>query len=64
MRNFIGNANKFCRKSIYIILKSDNKFTEVVIEDDGDGYPSDILSKIGEPYLKAFKSHPKVEKQD
>ena len=23
------------------------------IEDDGDGYPNDILSKIGEPYLKS-----------
>ena len=56
MRNFIGNANKFCRKKIFIFLKSDSKFTEIVIEDDGDGYPSDILSKIGEPYLKAFKS--------
>ena len=56
LRNFIGNANKFCRKKIFIFLKSDIKFTEVIIEDDGDGYPSDILSKIGEPYLKAFKS--------
>jgi two-component system sensor histidine kinase RegB len=26
--------------------------TEIVIEDDGEGYPADILSKIGEPYLK------------
>ena len=40
---------------VFITLKSDNEFTEISIEDDGDGYPSDILSKIGEPYLKAFK---------
>ena len=52
LRNFIGNANKFCSKKIFITLKSDNEFTEIIIEDDGDGYPSDILSKIGEPYLK------------
>ena len=25
----------------------------VTIGDDGKGYPSDILSKIGEPYLKS-----------
>ena len=25
--------------------------TEVIIEDDGNGYPRDVLSKIGEPYL-------------
>ena len=30
--------------------------TEVNIEDDGEGYPKDILSKIGEPYLKTLKS--------
>ncbi|MBD1164196.1 ActS/PrrB/RegB family redox-sensitive histidine kinase [Pelagibacterales bacterium SAG-MED13] len=53
LRNFIGNANKFCLKSVYITLKSDNDCTEVIIEDDGNGYPKDILSKIGEPYLKS-----------
>ena len=52
LRNFIGNANKFCSKKVFITLKSDNEFTEITIEDDGDGYPNDILSKIGEPYLK------------
>ena len=56
LRNFIGNANKFCKKKIYITLKSDNENTEVIIEDDGEGYPSDILSKIGEPYLKSIKT--------
>ena len=53
LRNFIGNANKYCSKNIFINLKSDNKITEITIEDDGGGYPSDILSKIGEPYLKS-----------
>ena len=53
LRNFIGNANKFCKSKVFINLKSDNDFTEITIEDDGNGYPSDILSKIGEPYLKS-----------
>ena len=53
LRNFIGNANKFCQKTVYINLKSDSEFTEIIIEDDGDGYPKDVLSKIGEPYLKS-----------
>ena len=55
LRNFIGNANKYCSKNIFINLKSDNEITEITIEDDGNGYPSDILSKIGEPYLKSSK---------
>ena len=52
LRNFIGNANKYCSKKIFITLKSNKDFTEINIEDDGKGYPSEILSKIGEPYLK------------
>ena len=53
LRNFIGNANKFSNKKIYINLKSDNEMTKIVIEDDGNGYPRDVLSKIGEPYLRS-----------
>ena len=59
LRNFIGNANKFCKNNVFITLKSDNEFTEIIIEDDGPGYPYDIISKIGEPYLKTLK---KIEK--
>jgi len=53
LRNFIGNANKFAKNTIFISLKSDSKITQITIEDDGDGYPKDVLSKIGEPYLKS-----------
>ena len=52
LRNFIGNANKFSRNKIFINLKSDSETTEITIEDDGEGFPRDILPKIGEPYLK------------
>ena len=55
LRNFIGNANKFSLNKIYINLKSNENFTEIIISDDGSGYPNDILSKIGEPYLKSLK---------
>ena len=56
LRNFIGNANKFSETKVFISVKSDNLFTEIVIEDNGNGYPSDVLRKIGEPYIKSFKS--------
>jgi len=48
LRNFIGNANKFSRSAIFINLKSNSEMTEIVIEDDGYGYPKDIISKIGD----------------
>ena len=36
-------------------MRSDNQITEINIEDDGKGYSNDILSKIGEPYLRSSK---------
>ncbi len=56
LRNFIGNANKFSKENVYINLKSDSEITEIIIEDDGNGYPKDILPKIGEPYLRSNDS--------
>ena len=56
LRNFIGNANKFSKSKIFINIISNSDTTEIIIEDDGEGYPSDVLSKIGEPYIKSYKS--------
>jgi two-component system sensor histidine kinase RegB len=55
LRNFIGNANKFANKKIFLSIKSDSNITEIIIEDDGEGFPKDLLSKIGEPYIKSYK---------
>tara|TARA_B100000963_G_scaffold357420_1_gene379592 strand:+ start:435 stop:1715 length:1281 start_codon:yes stop_codon:yes gene_type:complete len=59
LRNFIGNANKFSSNIVFINLKSDSETTEISIEDDGKGYPRDIISKIGEPYLRSNLSKDK-----
>jgi len=56
LRNFIGNANKFSKSKIFINVKSNNDVTEIIIEDDGEGYTNDVLRKIGEPYIKSYKS--------
>jgi two-component system sensor histidine kinase RegB len=53
LRNFIGNAAKFSKETVFMNLKSNSEITEIIIEDDGNGYPRDILSKIGEPYLRS-----------
>ena len=56
LRNFIGNANKFSKSKVFINIKSDSDITEISIEDDGEGYTSNVLRKIGEPYIKSYKS--------
>ena len=54
LRNFIGNANKFGNEKIEIFLKSNDKNTEVIIRDDGPGFPKDLIDKhrLGEPYIR------------
>ena len=52
LRNFIGNANKFSNYSIEVTIKSDEKFSEILIQDDGPGFPEDIIDKLGEPYIR------------
>jgi two-component system sensor histidine kinase RegB len=59
IRNFIGNANKFAKKNVYITITSDSQKSSLSIEDDGSGIPKDILAKIGEPYIKSLKSQNK-----
>jgi len=56
LRNFIGNANKFAKSKVFINIKSNSDITEIIIEDDGEGYPNDVLRKIGEPYITSYKS--------
>ena len=56
LRNFIGNANKFSKEKVYITIKTDNEYTNVIIEDDGSGFSKSVLSKIGEPYIKSLRS--------
>ena len=53
LRNFIGNATKFSKSKVYIFLTSNRNEIEITINDDGPGFPLDIIKKIGEPYIKS-----------
>jgi len=61
IRNFIGNANKFARKNIYISIISDSEISYITIEDDGPGFSKEVFNKIGEPYIKSL--NPKNNKK-
>jgi len=53
LRNFIGNATKFSKSKVNIFLTSNRNEIEITINDDGPGFPLDIIKKIGEPYIKS-----------
>ncbi len=53
LRNFIGNAVKFSKENVLISIVSDNINLYILIEDDGPGFPEDIIKALGEPYIKS-----------
>ena len=53
LRNFIGNAVKFSKSKVNVILKSNKENIDVIINDDGPGFPEDIKTILGEPYIKS-----------
>jgi len=56
LRNFIGNANKYSQDKVEIILTSNKKITNILIKDDGPGFPKDLIEKdrLGEPYIRTL----------
>ena len=56
LRNFIGNAVKFSKTKVEIILSSNKKYIEILIKDDGPGFPADVIEILGEPYIKSKSS--------
>ena len=53
LRNFIGNAIKFSKSKVNIFLTSDEKEIKIIVNDDGPGFPKDIIKSLGEPYIKS-----------
>ncbi len=53
LRNFIGNAVKFSENKIQVVLESSNETITIKINDDGSGFPEDIIHLLGEPYIKS-----------
>ena len=49
--NLIENAVDYAREKVTITVEHDHRRVLIVIEDDGNGYAPDILTRIGEPYV-------------
>lgn len=49
--NLIENAAQFARQSVLIDASWDKTALTVTITDDGPGFPSDLIARLGEPYL-------------
>ena len=49
--NLIENAVDYARSTVQVTVAHDRGRVSITIEDDGPGYPPDILPRIGEPYM-------------
>ena len=51
--NFLENAIDFAKNKVIVNAVWTEDSVTVTIVDDGPGFPNEIISQIGEPYLKA-----------
>ncbi|WP_374545356.1 ActS/PrrB/RegB family redox-sensitive histidine kinase [Rhodoblastus sp.] len=51
--NFFENAVDFAKNRVILSAKWTTEEVEIDIQDDGPGFPNEILHQIGEPYLRA-----------
>jgi two-component system sensor histidine kinase RegB len=49
--NLIENAVDYARETVTVTVAFDAATLTITIEDDGNGYAPDILTRIGEPYV-------------
>jgi two-component system sensor histidine kinase RegB len=49
--NLVENAVDFASQKVRITARWDETAINVVIEDDGPGFPPEVLARLGDPYL-------------
>lgn len=56
LRNLIQNAVDFSKRNVWIDASWTSTSIRIRISDDGDGYPVDVIGRLGDPFLKRRKT--------
>lgn len=51
MTNFVENATDFAHAEVLVTARFDSRHIAIEVRDDGPGFSSDVLAKLGEPYV-------------
>ncbi|MEM7439866.1 MAG: ActS/PrrB/RegB family redox-sensitive histidine kinase [Pseudomonadota bacterium] len=51
MRNLVQNAVDFARSSVCVHVVWNDDVIRILVGDDGSGYPTDLLGRLGDPFL-------------
>jgi len=55
LRNLIQNAVDFAKSEVWIDVKWSVDQIKVTVADNGHGYPSDLIGRIGDPFVRKRK---------
>ncbi len=53
--NLIENASDFAASKVEVVARWTDLEVVVTIEDDGPGFPSDVIGRVGDPYVTTRK---------
>ena len=59
LRNLVQNAVDFSRANVWIDVFWDDISIVVRIVDDGRGYPSNVINRIGDPFMRQRRRDPR-----
>jgi two-component system sensor histidine kinase RegB len=62
--NLIENAAQFARSKVTIEAGWDGDALSVTITDDGPGFPGELISRLGEPYLTSAPRGPEPSERE
>ena len=54
--NLVDNAVDFANAIVTVSAVADDEMVRITVRDDGPGYPLDVLSRLGEPFLTRRKN--------
>jgi two-component system sensor histidine kinase RegB len=58
LRNMIQNAVDFARNRVWVDVRWSDEDLVIRVIDDGPGYPTEVLSRLGDPFLRRREQRP------
>jgi two-component system, sensor histidine kinase RegB len=63
LRNLVQNAVDFARTTVWVEGEWTARRIIIRITDDGDGFPSSVIGRIGDPFVRARRSEAEADRR-
>ena len=63
LRNLVQNAVDFARTTVWVEAEWTERTITVRIVDDGDGFPADVIGRIGDPFVRTRRSDQQIRQR-